>query len=123
MRIKIIGLLVALFLLFPLNANAWSEKDTLWEGAYLLAHVADWGQTRDIALQCSQGLYYEMNPVIGRCPNVHWVNTYFLGTALLHIGVANLLPQKYRRMFQAGTLGMELNFVNNNSNIGLTIKF
>jgi hypothetical protein len=104
-------------------AMAWTERDTAWQIAYLAAHIADWGQTRDIASQCEQGLYYETNPILGRCPSHQWVNAYFLGTALLHAGVASALPSKMRRLFQAGTLAMELNYVSNNANIGLRINF
>ncbi len=116
---------ISLLCLFGLcsQANAWSTKDTLWEGAYLAAHVADWGQTRDIASSCASGAYYETNPVMGKCPSINLVNTYFAATALLHIGVAHVLPQKYRRMFQAGTLGMEVNYVANNARIGLSVNF
>lgn len=102
---------------------AWTNKDSLWQSAYLVLHAADWGQTRDIAAQCKRGEYFETNPLIGKCPSVHWVNTYFLGTALLHTGIARVLPQKYRRAFQAGTIGMQMGFVTNNSRIGLTVKF
>ena len=116
-------LLSWLFLVPGSSALAWNEKDTYWEMAYLAAHVADWGQTRDIASHCGAGLYYETNPVLGRCPSTAWVNTYFIGTALLHMGVANALPTKYRRLFQGGTLAMELNYVNSNAKIGLQVNF
>ena len=114
-----------LSLIFAMSgqAAAWSDKDTAWQLAYLSSHVADWGQTRDIAAQCGRGLYYETNPILGRCPSTQWVNTYFIGTALIHAGVANMLPGKYRRLFQAGTMLMELNYVNSNANIGLKINF
>jgi len=104
-------------------ANAWSKKDTYWETAYLVTHLADWGQTLDIASQCETGNYYETNPVMGKCPSAQTVNAYFLGTALLHYGVAHALPRKYRRMFQAGTIAMELSYITNNASIGLNIKF
>jgi len=107
------------------NAMAWNwtEKDSMWQLAYLAVHVADWGQTRDIAAQCEGGGYYETNPVLGRCPSAQWVNTYFLGTALLHTGLAHWMPGKYRRMFQAATIGMEVGYVTNNARIGLNVRF
>jgi len=116
--------LLSLLLAFSApSAHAWTDKDTFWETLYLSAHVADWGQTRDIAAQCSEGYYYETNPVLGKCPTAQWVNTYFLGTALLHASVAQMLPSKYRRLFQVGTLGMELNYINSNASIGLRVNF
>lgn len=110
-------------LLLTGTANAWSKKDTYWEAAYLATHLADWGQTLDIASQCQSGAYYETNPVMGKCPSAQTVNAYFLGTALLHYGAAKMLPRKYRRMFQAGTMGMQLSYITNNASIGLNIKF
>ena len=121
---NIMKYLVTLLLIFMSNASlAWSEKDTIWQTAYLATHIADWGQTRDIAGQCESGGYYETNPVIGRCPSKNWVNTYFFTTALLHTGIAHMLPSKYRRWFQAGTLGMQLSYITNNARIGLSIEF
>ena len=112
-----------LLALLATNANAWSKKDPYWETAYLVTHLADWGQTLDISSQCAGGSYYETNPVMGKCPSAQVVNAYFIGTALLHYGVAQILPPKYRRMFQAGTMGMELSYITNNASIGLNVKF
>ena len=105
------------------NAHAWTKQDTMWEMAYLSVHLTDWGQTLDIAAQCQSGAYYETNPILGRCPSAQKVNTYFLTTALLHAGVAHALPPKYRRLFQAGTLSMQVGYVANNANIGLKLRF
>ena len=102
---------------------AWDWSDTAMESLYLAAHVADWGQTRDIAQQCGSGTYAETNPIIGRCPSVGRVNTYFFTTALIHAGVATMLPKKYRRLFQVGTLGMEIGYISNNAKIGLKVSF
>ncbi|MDH3325974.1 MAG: hypothetical protein OEM38_04570 [Gammaproteobacteria bacterium] len=119
-----VKLLVLLTIIFVSSAaNAWSKKDTYWEAAYLATHVADWGQTLDISSQCQSGAYYETNPIMGKCPSSQTVNAYFIGTALLHYGAAHMLPKKYRRMFQAGTMGMELSYITNNASIGLNVKF
>ena len=118
----ILILFLTLFFVSPV-ANAWSKKDTYWEAAYLTTHLADWGQTLDISSQCSSGAYYETNPVMGKCPSAQTVNAYFVATALLHYGAAHMLPPKYRRMFQAGTIGMELSYIANNASIGLNVSF
>jgi len=110
-------------LLISTAANAWSKKDTYWQTAYLVTHIADWGQTLDIASQCNGGNYYETNVVMGKCPSSQTVNTYFLATALLHYSIAHSLPPKYRRMFQVGTIGMELSYISSNASIGLNVKF
>ncbi|MDH5377389.1 MAG: hypothetical protein OEX00_03600 [Gammaproteobacteria bacterium] len=122
-KIRINTLFSLLLVLSSANVWAWTEKDTWWETAYMSAHIADWGQTRDIAAQCDAGPYYETNPVLGRCPSTSRVNSYFLGTALLHVGVSHILPGKVRRIFQVGTLGMQLNFVSSNAQIGLKVNF
>lgn len=115
-------LLLALFFVSPV-ANAWSKKDTYWQAAYFATHLADWGQTLDIASQCGSGAYYETNPVMGKCPSAQTVNAYFAATALLHYGVGHMLTPKYRRMFQAGTIGMQLSYIANNASIGLNVNF
>jgi len=121
LAIKLLVLLIFVFV--SGSANAWSKKDTYWETAYLATHLTDWGQTLDISSQCQSGAYYETNVVLGKCPSAQSVNAYFLGTALLHYGVAHMLPRKYRRMFQAGTIGMQLSYITNNASIGLNVKF
>ena len=125
MKRKISFVLISFFTLsfVAVQAFAWSKKDTYWQAAYLVTHIADWGQTLDISRQCETGNYYETNVIMGRCPNAQTVNTYFIATALLHYGVAHSLPPKYRRMFQMGTIGMELSYISSNASIGLNIKF
>ncbi len=115
-------LLSSISLLSP-KAIAWDWDDTAMESLYMAAHIADWGQTRDIAQQCGEGSYAETNPIIGRCPSIGRVNSYFFATALLHAGVAKMLPKKYRRIFQAGTLGMQIGYISNNASIGLKVNF
>lgn len=105
------------------KAIAWDWDDTAMESLYMAAHIADWGQTRDIAQQCGEGSYAETNPIIGRCPSIVRVNAYFFTTALLHAGLAKMLPKKYRRMFQVGTLGMQIGYISNNASIGLKVNF
>ncbi len=125
MRSKLLPSLLSLVLVFGLApaAKAWTKQDTLWQMAYLSVHLTDWGQTLDIAAQCRSGAYYETNPVLGRCPSAQKVNAYFLTTALLHSGIAHALPPKYRRIFQAGTISMQIGYVTNNANIGLKWRF
>ncbi|MDH4274172.1 MAG: hypothetical protein OEW08_03950 [Gammaproteobacteria bacterium] len=109
--------------IFSTQALAWNNSDSAFESAYLLTHVADWGQTRDIAARCNGGRYYETNLIMGTCPSIATVNTYFISTAILHISASYLLPTPYRRIFQAGTIGMQIGYINNNANIGLNLRF
>ena len=101
----------------------WDHWDTAIELAYFAAHIADWGQTRSIANHCQVGTYYETNPILGECPTVQTVNAYFLGTALLHAGVAYMLPKKYRRIFQSTTIAAQVGVVSSNASIGIQMHF
>lgn len=124
MRNKIGQILAGIALLAAsTTAQAWTERDTAWETAYFATHLADWGQTLDISTQCASGAFSETNMLLGSCPSQQKVNAYFLATALLHYGAAQMLPSPYRRMFQAGTIAMEVGFVSNNAKIGLNVKF
>ena len=120
-----LGLAAALGLgIMQAPAHAWDKTDTLLQGAYMATHITDWGQTRSISESCnSDGRYYETNLVMGTCPSMQTVNLYFIGTGLLHVGVAHTLPKKYRRMFQLGTLGMQINYISNNQQLGLKVSF
>jgi hypothetical protein len=119
-----IAISIGLLMSFVAPAHAWSDEDTAWESAYLATHLVDWGQTRDIANKCDSDTdVYEKNPLLGSCPSTMEVNLYFIGTALLHTSASRMLPVKYRRMFQMGTLGLQLNSVNNNKRIGLKVSF
>lgn len=115
-------LLCVLFLLFPAASPAsdWTKADTAREATYLALHVADWGQTRDIA---NNPGYWETNPILGEHPSIRRVDTYFVFTGILHVGVAYLLPSRWREAFQLTTTGIEAAFVYSNNSIGLKVHF
>jgi hypothetical protein len=115
--------LAILLLIISFNANAWDKTDTAIEAAYTAVHIIDWGQTLDIASKCNTTGHYETNPILGRCPSNNKVNLYFASTLILHYAAAYVLPVKYRRMFQSGTIGMELSYTVSNANIGLNVNF
>ena len=101
----------------------WNNWDTTFEIAYLATHIADWGQTRNLSSLCQTGAYQETNIILGDCPSTQAVNAYFLGTALIHAGIAYALPQKYRRLFQSATFAAQLGVVSSNASIGIKVKF
>ncbi|MFB6225163.1 MAG: hypothetical protein ABEI13_01780, partial [Candidatus Paceibacteria bacterium] len=97
----------------PVGAGAsdWRPQDTKRQVVYYAFHLADWGQTLDIADRCVprdepitftegnspyENAAVENNPILGRCPDRSEVNAYFLTTAILHYGVARALPPKWR---------------------------
>jgi hypothetical protein len=63
--------IILIFCLIPaisLAADPWSRQDIALEGAYIVLHVVDWGQTRDIASQPDK--YHEsFNPFLGEHPS------------------------------------------------------
>jgi len=106
----------------PVFASDWTTEDTAWQAAYMVLHVADWGQTRDIARREDEG-YYETNPILGRHPSLKRVDTHFAVTALAHTAISYALPPDWRRRWQMVTIGVEAGFVSYNYSIGLKINF
>lgn len=118
--------LLALILLASSNVafaehDEWTADDTKRQAVYLVLHTIDWGQTRNIANNPKQ--YYEINPVIGEHPTTGRVNGYFLATALLHTGIAYVLPADWRKSFQYVTIVIEAGVTNRNRNLGVKIDF
>lgn len=115
---------LTLILLFPfaVAADPWTGKDTAREVAYLILHVADWGQTRNIVHRESEG-YWEINPILGKYPSIKRVDSYMTFTMLAHIGIAYAMPRGWREAFQYSTAGIEAGFVINNNSIGLRVDF
>jgi hypothetical protein len=101
--------------------DPWSKEDVALEAAFLTVDFLDWGQTRYIAKHPDK--FHEHNLVLGRHPEVQKVDMYFLSTALLHIGIVTVLPQKYRKYFQGVTIGLSTGCVINNKAKGIGINF
>ena len=132
------ALTVVALLCSALPASAldpWTWTDTAVEAAYLSLHVVDWGQTNDIAApaawhQCPGGgawrpakTYHERTPVLGRNPSRDRIAAYFIGTGLLHIGLARVLPGRWRTAFQVGTVGLEGFVTYRNARLGFVVRF
>lgn len=113
----------------PIWANdEWSKSDVSREIAYLVLHVADWGQTRNILHRADTGCdgdptCIERNPFLGRSPSIRRVDTYFAVTALAHVAISHVLPKDWRQGWQYLTIGMEAGIVGHNYSIGLNIDF
>ena len=103
-----------------LAARPFSRSDLAWQAAATLSLAADWAQSRDIARHPGM---FEVNPVIGPHPSAARINTYFIVSALLDAGIARLLPSRWRRAWQVGTIGVEVLQVRNNAAIGLQVRF
>jgi len=101
----------------------WRTEDTVRQAVISTLLVADWAQTRDIAAKCDEGLYYETNPFLGKCPSDAEVSRYMLTHLVTNYLVARVLPQKYRSAFQYVYIGYEGEAVYHNKVIGLKFKF
>lgn len=138
--------LLAILCLFstPAFSQEWTTRDTAYEAAYLTLLAADWAQTLKIVESQQQSpfvnssnargnihttssyeapVYQEMNPLLGRTPSRGRVNTTIALTAIGHVAVARMLSPKYRRIFQALSIGVESYAVGRNYKMGIRIKF
>ena len=105
-----------------LFVDKWTDADTAREAAYLVLHIADWGQTRNIAHREGEG-YWEINPILGKHPSIKRIDSYMAFSMLAHIGIAYALPRGWREAFQYTTVGIEAGVVFNNNSIGLRVDF
>ena len=110
-----------LLLVSPAHADDWTRRDTAWEAAYLTLHIIDWGQTLYAARRPDQ--YIERNRILGDHPSTGDVNRYFLATGIAHVGIAYVLPPRYRRYWQWLWIAIEADTVNRNYKAGVRIEF
>lgn len=64
--------------------------------------VADWQQTTDVHMTCT-----EENPIIGKCGERVPVNVYFPVVIGAHLAVGMLLPKRWREIWFATVAGAE----------------
>jgi len=110
----------------PVFGGDWTADDTARQAGYLVLHVADWGQTRNIVRRADTGCdgaptCIERNPILGRNPSIKRVDSYFLFTAVAHTAISYALPPAWRRGWQYVTIGVEAGVVGYNYSIGLKI--
>lgn len=84
------------------------------EAGYLALHVADWGQTRNIAK--NSGKWHETNPILGKHPSTADVDRYFALTGLGHVALSKMLEDSptLRAWFLGMTTAMEAGVVGRN---------
>jgi hypothetical protein len=103
-------------------ADPWTKTDSIVElCAVDPALVLDWGQTRSIAK--GPGRHYEQNIALGLHPSLASVNRYFIGALVLHPIITYVMPEAWRRSFQAGTVGLEIGCIAHNYKIGIRVNF
>jgi hypothetical protein len=98
----------------------WTREDTWWEVSYAALVAMDCGQS----CQMQKLHLYERNPVLPRHPNARSMRMICLGSVLGHAAVSYVLPVKWRRPFQMGTVFLEAGTVADNYfRAGVSIKF
>ena len=122
----IVVISVSLFLTFTglavsYSADKWTTEDIMLEVTALGLKAIDWRQTRTIAKH--PNLYWETNPILGEHPSIEAINRYFITTALGHVFITHLLPQKYRKYWQLLWIGISANCVYHNYRIGIKIDW
>jgi len=106
----------------------WAPHQIALGGVAVGLHLSDWGQTRHIARSNEAGYvgqrYVERVPltrsVIGEIPTTRRVDTYMLGTGLLFLAAAHLLPE-YRTAILATWAASLVVVVVENHAIGLRV--
>lgn len=115
--------LLLVVLLLPNFAQAeWTSVNTKKEATYIALHVIDWGQTRYIVEHPEK--YKEASPVIGNNPTLGKVDSYFIKSGIIHIGIGYILPQGYwRDLYQNISIGVKAGVVGYNYSLGVKVSF
>lgn len=111
-------LIVAITLLLLCGCSS-VDKTLLASSTTLL--VADWGQTRDIALNPNK--FQESNLILGKHPHVDKVDIYFASVLFINTSAYFVLPDNWRTAWLAGVTLVEAGCVINNASQGIKINF
>ena len=114
-------ILLPFLLASSLCASDWTTEDTQRQFIVLGITTIDWAQTRQLGdTRC---IYHENNKLMGHGkPSPGRINRWFIGGAVLHTGIAYLLPPEMRKKFQHISIGWEAGFVAHNYKLGVRIK-
>jgi hypothetical protein len=123
-------LVVFTILLYPIFSHAsddkykWTATDTALQVVFLTTLDIDRAQTVEASKHPKS--YEEVGRAkhfIGRHPSVHQVNNYFIASAILHTGIAYVLPNPYRKIWQGTWIIIETNTINHNVSVGIGVRF
>ena len=113
------------------RADAWAKGDVALEVAWGVAHMVDWGTTRDLSKRYDEGLY-ETNIILGRHPSTNKIDLYMGACMVLHPIITDILPKKAttlgidwnpRSAWQYISLGVSAGAAGSNLSLGLHIDF
>jgi hypothetical protein len=109
-------------LMLPLLAygDEWTEKDTIRQSVFTIVDLMDWKQTQDIARHPN---LHETNPLLGSHPTNAKINEMLFFTYGVQIGIAYILPENYRAVWQYSSIAWEAIIVGKNRQIGLKVGF
>ncbi len=113
---------VAAILLFApgdVRSDEWTATDTALQASFTALVAIDWLQTR-VALR--EPRFVETNPLLGARPSAVRLNLATLGAVVAHAGIARLLPQPYRRIWQSIGIGIEVAVVAQNFSVGVRLQ-
>ena len=100
--------------------DKWTTSDTVYESTFAVAELSDMFTTLDIKNHAD---IEESNPFLGKHPSDIKVVSLCLGVLVAHYGIATLLSDDARRIWQVSATIIELGYVNNNVSLGLHFTF
>jgi hypothetical protein len=74
------------------GCSGWTKAEIAKEAAWEALHLIDYRQTVQTARNPDQ--YFEYNPLLGEHPSEGRVNVYFIGWAILHPIITDILPRE-----------------------------
>jgi hypothetical protein len=99
----------------------WSRTEIALAGAFVGALWVDAAQTRSLA-RAGWRDFRESNPLLGSNPSVGQINSYTAVAAVSTLGIAAVLPQKARKFWLIGALGMETFVVTHTTRLGVAVR-
>jgi len=101
-------------------SDEWTLQDTILQVSIIGLIAVDWMQTLTFI---EEDGYYETNPILGKYPSRGEVNVYCAASILITTGIAYILPKPYRTIYQSIAIGVEMEAVKHNYQIGVRINF
>lgn len=102
------------------GCSGWRGYQHGTEAAWQTAHAVDYLQTRYIV---HSDKYREANPLISNDPSEAYALAFFAATGLLHWMISYALPDRYRDLWQAATLGGKITCVVFNFQAGVSLRW
>lgn len=90
----------------------------------MTALVIDYGQTRGIVKEISEGRdRWEANPIIGKTPSYGRVNAYFIAVPIVSYLILDNIPSEQRTWALRAMTALEVSMIAHNYAIGIRTNF